>query len=274
MLRVKTFARRRAGRFEGRTRARWEEQMAGVNLSRSTIEAYTGVVGLYLRMGYRFTLNEFARWRDDELRRVKPATYNIRVHALNRYMAFVGLKYRLKPVSIHDQCFVEHELTREDFDRLCNGLLADGEYRWFSIFKLLATTGARISEFRQFTLEDVRRGYKDVLGKGSKFRRIWIPDGARREVLERFHEEGPFIVDEARQVRMKMHRFADRYGIAREPMHPHEFRHFFAREFYARTKDINRLKALMGHADMKTTVRYLRRTSESVSSGISDVVDW
>jgi site-specific recombinase XerD len=40
-------------------------------------------------------------------------------------------------------------------------------------------------------------------------------------------------------------------------IHPHLLRHWFATEYYSRTKDILSLKELLGHRDIKTTERYI-----------------
>lgn len=46
----------------------------------------------------------------------------------------------------------------------------------------------------------------------------------------------------------------------------HSLRHTFAVRFLEQTKDINALQALLGHADLKETLRYAKYTNESVRS--------
>ena len=60
----------------------------------------------------------------------------------------------------------------------------------------------------------------------------------------------------------------------KRPMHPHAFRAFFARHVYEKCKDLQFLQKLMGHASVKTTMRYLRKSSTGMRRRISRIVDW
>jgi integrase/recombinase XerD len=45
---------------------------------------------------------------------------------------------------------------------------------------------------------------------------------------------------------------------------PYSFRHTFATRFYARTKDIEALRRILGHADLKTVMRYVHIDQEQI----------
>lgn len=138
----------------------------------------------------------------------------------------------------------------------------------------MACTGVRISEALQIRREDLKVGYVDVCGKGSKYRRIWFPSSLRQSVLSTFKEDGLLLPYSDGVIRKRLHVFAKRYGIPAGPMHPHEFRAFYARNVYERCKDLKFLQDLLGHADIKTTVRYLRKTSKGISRRVSRIVTW
>ena len=242
--------------------------------ARSTTEAYCTSIRLYFKRGYRWTFEDACRWKEEEMSRVKPATVNIRIHAVNAFAEYSRVRWRLKPVKLQNQQFVECQLSVSQYERLLQCLLDDRNYRWFAAVKILACTGVRISEFLQIRREDLKVGYVDVCGKGTKYRRVWFGSKLRQDVLSIYKEDGPILPYNTGVIRKRLHAFARKYKLPKEPLHPHEFRAFFARCVYDRCRDLKFLQDLLGHADIKTTVRYLRKTSKGISRRISKIVTW
>lgn len=52
-------------------------------------------------------------------------------------------------------------------------------------------------------------------------------------------------------------RLGDRAGLAADKRHPHVLRHTFATRYYHRHRDLAGLQRLLGHADIRTTMRYV-----------------
>ncbi len=184
------------------------------------------------------------------------------------------IRFRLKPVKIQPQQYVENQLTMSQYIRLLECLFNDENLRWWASIKVLAGTGVRISEFLQIKREDLETGYVDVCGKGNKYRRVWFASSLRKEVLSLYKEPGILLPFSDGVIRKRLHSFAKKYRLKKEVLHPHEFRAFFARNVYEKTKDLRFLQNLLGHADVKTTMRYLRKTSKGISRRISKVVTW
>lgn len=65
-----------------------------------------------------------------------------------------------------------------------------------------------------------------------------------------------------------------RYGIPKEVLHPHSFRHFFAIEFLRRNQNVSLLADLLGHSTVNTTMIYLRMSQEQQKRMIDDAVVW
>lgn len=251
--------------------ARWLERQGK---SKSTISSYSNSLFLYFSRGYKWTFEDACLWKEQEMQRCKPATVNLRIHAINTYAQYSRTRWRLKPVKVQTQHFVEHQLTMSQYEKLLSCLLDDGELRWWAALKVLAGTGVRISEFLQIKREDLKIGYVDVCGKGIKYRRVWFSSKLRQEVLSTYKENGPLLPYSDGVIRKKLHAFAKKYRLPKEPLHPHEFRAFFARNVYEKCKDLKFLQDLLGHADIKTTIRYLRKTSKGISRRISKIVTW
>lgn len=242
--------------------------------SNSTIESYFTSLRLYFEAGFSWSFEDACLWKEKEMQRVKPATVNLRIHAINSYCAYTRVRWRLKPVKVQTQQFVENQLSIAQYEKLLHCLLADGNVRWWAAIKILACTGVRISEFLQIRREDLKVGYVDVCGKGTKYRRVWFSSKLRQEVLSTYKEDGPILPYNSGVIRKKLHAFAMKYKLPKEPLHPHEFRAFYARRVYEKCHDLKFLQDLLGHADIKTTVRYLRKTSKGISRRISKIVTW
>lgn len=180
--------------------------------SEATINSYASSLRLYFD-SHAWTWLDACRWKEEEMSHVKPATLNLRIYAINRYAEFMKTKWRLKPIKVQPQQFVEHQLTMAHYNKLLEGLMKDGELRWWTVIKVMACTGVRISEALQIRREDLVAGHVDIIGKGSKVRRIWFSASLRREVLSTFKEEGPLLTYDQGVIRKRLHAFAKRYGI-------------------------------------------------------------
>lgn len=241
--------------------------------SKSTIISYTSVIRNYLKQ-YRLNFDDACRWKEESMQRLKPASVNLGIHALNSFAEYNKAKFRLKPVKIQMQQYVENQMTMSQYQKLCSCLLEDDNLRWWAAIRVLAGTGVRISEFLQIKTEDLKRGYVDVCGKGTKYRRIWFPAQLRQEILSKYREPGYILPYSDGVIRKRLHSFAKKYRIPKEVLHPHEFRAFYARNVYEKCKDIKFLQDLLGHASVQTTMRYLRKTSKGIGRRISKIVTW
>ena len=63
-------------------------------------------------------------------------------------------------------------------------------------------------------------------------------------------------------------------GIPLVVVHPHSFRHRFAKNFIEKHNDIALLADLMGHESIETTRIYLRMTASEQQKIVDKVVTW
>lgn len=140
-----------------------------------------------------------------------------------------------------------------------------------------------MSELRQFRARHVNDGYMDIVSKGQKLRRVWIPEMLCKESARwkskanpddlLFPGKGDNAIS-ARGISLGLKRVALRYGIDQSVVYPHSFRHLFAKNFIERYPDIALLADLMGHESIETTRIYLRRTASEQRTAIDKVIDW
>ena len=77
-----------------------------------------------------------------------------------------------------------------------------------------------------------------------------------------------------RGIAQNLKKLAEKYGIDPTVVHPHSFRHLFAKNFLSKNNDLVLLADLMGHESVDTTRIYLQRSTLEQSRLVDRVVDW
>ena len=149
--------------------------------------------------------------------KMKPATVNLRVWAINLYTKFLSniftaaedkiIKPKLQIPSISPeynlketaalQWFpilrnvpssrkqsLENTISLDEYNTLKDYLLKEGKLKEYLLVRILAGTGMRPSEVLRITGNDVKRGYVDMVSKRSKSRRIYFTDSLRLALQE------------------------------------------------------------------------------------------
>lgn len=253
-------------------------------LSQNTIAAYTISMRQFFESHTDISKKNALAWKQElQERGLSPKTINIRLNAYNIYCAMLGNEAdTVKTMRIHQASAVSNVISETDYKKLLSGLAKDENRRWYFGVKLLAATGARVSEYIRLKKSDFDRGYAEMWTKG-KVRRIYIPDSFRKEAAEyySFLESRDYLISNryggqitSRGVSEVLQNLAARYGIDKKVMHPHSFRHFFAIEFLKRNSNLSLLADVMGHSDVSTTAIYTRMTQEQQISAVNNVVSW
>ena len=213
-----------------------------------------------------------------------PKTANNRIGAINAYLDYIEFDgIRLKGVRIQQKPFLDNVISNEQYARMRDGLKRDGEWFWYYIVRYLGCTGARVSELRQFRVRHIVDGYMDIISKGQKLRRVWIPEALCRESSLWKAEADPDDLlfpgrgdgaISARGISLGLKRAAHRYGIDQSVVYPHSFRHLYAKNFIERNPNIALLADLMGHESIETTRIYLRRTANEQRAAVDEAIDW
>ena len=251
-----------------------------------TIESYLYAIRqMESRIGNNPKSSDLLDHKDWLSARYAAKTANLRITAINSYLDFIGSSsLRLKGLRIQQKPYLDNVISQADYELLRDSLKRDGEIYWHFVVRFLTCTGARISELRQFTVKSVKTGYLDLISKGQKLRRIYIPTSLQRDALEWLNdskrETGYIFLSvrakpmTARGISMGLKRFAVKYGIEQDVVYPHSFRHRFAKNFIAKNPDIAFLADLMGHESLETTRVYLRRTASEQRAAVDATIDW
>lgn len=249
-----------------------------------TVESYLHVALVYQETYSTVDEISLHSYRDDLMRACKPGTVNQRIHALNRYLRHLGREdLLLHGVRMQPGTFAEHTITDADYKLLLSALLSGGHLRDYHAVRLMATTGMRVSELLGTEVAHIERGYLDVHSKG-KARRIHIPDATCEEAASWLAGEGRscgrLLLNRygepisSRGLACQLKARAVECGLDAATVHPHAFRHLFARKFLEAGGDIAFLADLLGHSSVETTRTYLRRTSAEQHDALNKLVDW
>jgi len=259
---------------------------------------------------YRAALDDFAAWyrgaygeepdpallTDEEarewraylsgVRNLKAATVNLRLSAVKGLARFCGR--RLEVRGVRQVRPPVEPLTGRELGRLLAAVEGD---RWLdkrntAIIVLMARAGLRVGKVVALDLEDVelnqRSGWALIRrGKGMKERRVPLSLEARRalaaylEMRPEWAGEPLFVTKTgqrmvARDVQRMVTDAARRAGLARQ-VTPHTLRHTFATRFLRKGGDLATLRALLGHASIATTSRYLHPDAARVQEMVEEL---
>ena len=259
--------------------------LAKTNLAENTITSYVWTVTYYLEHYKDVNKKNLLAYKGYLVENFKPQTVNLRLQAVNKFLEFSKQeKLRMKFVKAQQKNFLENVISDADYKFLKTKLKADGYDQWYFVVWFMAATGARVSELLQIKAEHVSVGYLDLYSKGGKMRRIYIPkklcDEATKWLKERDLTTGYLFTNRTgnclstRGIAIQLKHFAENYGINREVVYPHSFRHRFAKNFLEKFNDIALLADLMGHESIETTRIYLRRTASEQQKIVDRVVTW
>lgn len=251
--------------------------------SENTIDGYKYDIKAFFATYPEINKKNMLAFKQQQMERWKPKTAARRILAMNRYCEFLGHpEWKVKRIKIHKNTCVENVITVDEYHRLLDGLQKDGNEKGYWIIKYLAKTGARVSEFTRLTKSGLKKGYCEMWTKG-KIRRIYIPQSLIEESRDYFNKESdsdylflsqmgkPYTT---RGIDANIKHWGKKYGIRKEVLYPHSFRHLYAIEFLKKNSNIALLADLMGHSSVSTTSIYLRLSKAEQMEQFNQASDW
>lgn len=254
-------------------------------LSENTIRAYCYAINDYFSRFQIVSQDNLLNYKHYLIDNYSPSTVNQRIRAMNRYLKFIGRDdLPLQGVRIQQNSFLGDTLDYETYNYFKKCLSRESDLQWYFIVSVLSTTGIRVGELVEIEAREVYLGYIDIFGKGGKCRRVFLRESLRDELLRWMRrenrEEGPLFRNRfsgqitTRGVSLQIGRLARKYGIDPSKVHPHAFRHLFAKKFLEKTGDVALLADLLGHSSIETTRIYLRKTVEEQRRIVEKVITW
>lgn len=211
-----------------------------------------------------------------------PNTTNNYLVVLNKFFKFIGNKNLcVKIIKQQTKFSVEYSLSKTDYHRLLRTAKKYEEYDNYIILRILAETGIRISELAFFKIEDLDKTMK--IQKKGKVREIPVKLDLLREIRkycrDRKIKEGLIIFNPKTgksyansTIWRRLKKMAGRARISKDAVHPHAFRHYFAK-CYLETypNDIAGLADILGHNSLETTRIYTKLTNKEKELKIRNI---
>ncbi len=280
---------------------------------RSIYTVLANVEKVFCIMGGTMSMQSLTEYRNNrEDADIAPATINGELNAAHVYMRFLAEKYgekllsfKVRLIPVQAKQYIDNVITRADYDfMVAEAMKNTKKPNVYLAIRIMGTTGVRRCELLQVKVENVKLGYIDVLGKGAKRRRIYFPKKAREEILDYLSGLGVdsgYVIRRwwkkdatdsdafmgntrsdniceirnfERTLNKQITEFGRKLGIDEEVLHPHGFRHFFAKEFLKHRLDISLLADLLGHSSLDITRIYLKMTSREQADVVDETVDW
>jgi len=256
----------------GETLAAFQRHLQEAERRPATVAKYLREIQAFagsLRPGQLVTKEAVLAWKEALAQRCAPSTVNGKLAALNTFFSFLGWgECRVRALRRQRELFRDpgRELHKGDYLRLLAAARQARNWRLYYLMETLASTGVRISELQYVTVQTLRTGRVWVEGKGKGRLVLLTPKLCR--VLAKYCRQrgitaGPVFVTrtgrpmDRSNIWKALHTLCQTAGVEARRVFPHNFRHLFARAFYALEKDIAKLADLLGHASVETTRIYI-----------------
>lgn len=251
------------------------------DLSKNTVSLYGYAAACFLEYqnGESITKQAVQLYAAKLEKKYQPATVNLYLVALNQFLLWLGQEdCCIKIRSSSRKKRVENVIDREEYEKLLKYLKRKNDEKYYAILRTLAGTGIRISELQYITVETLQEGIAEVHNKG-KTREIYMSESLRRDLVlyckRRKIMSGPVFLGSRKRpitrgaINQKLLKIAEAAGVEKTKVHPHAFRHLFAKEYMKTYRNIAELSCVLGHESVETTMIYLANSSREYIERVS-----
>jgi integrase len=237
-----------------------------------TLISYTSCLNrTALVLGGNFELSRFnietidllkKRWRDE----LSPTTININLRSVKAFLNWlhergkINSVPRIKPVAGEKQD--PQYISNADFDAICKATTP----HCVRVFEFYRQTGLRLSEPFHATLNGNYLTIEAEYAKGRRSRDIYLTYDLI-EIFGIIHKKGYQPGYYSRE----FHKAAKQAGVIGRKFH--SLRHTAALRLYLRTKDIHEVFRQLGHANLNTTLIYMRYDPKKLMTDFPDLVN-
>ena len=179
----------------------------------------------------------------------KPSTINGKIVSINKFLKYLGYEFKAKAIKVQNKMYIENIISNREFEKLIRACKENK--RDYTIIMTLANTGLRISELLSLTINDTKKESIYIYGKGGKGREL-ILSPQLKKILNDYIDN-----------------YKKKTGISKEKMHPHSFRHFYAKYLISKGVGLDIIQTLLGHENINTTSIYTKSSKKELVSIIN-----
>ena len=209
----------------------------------------------------------------------KPSTINGKIVSLNKFLKYLGYEFKAKAIKIQNKMYIENIISEREFEKLIR--VCKDNVRDYTIIMKLANTGLRISELLSLTINDIKKESIYIYGKGGKGRELILSPQLKKilnNYIENYrmktHKRLLFTGERGALKRNAINKMLFKYqkktGISKDKMHPHSFRHFYAKYLINKGVGLDVIQTLLGHENINTTAIYTKSSKKELISIINN----
>ncbi|WP_283699264.1 tyrosine-type recombinase/integrase [Clostridium perfringens] len=209
----------------------------------------------------------------------KPSTINGKIVSINKFLNYLGYEFKAKAIKIQHKMYIENIISEREFEKLIRA--CKDNKRDYTIIMTLANTGLRISELLSLTINDIKKESIYIYGKGGKSRELILSPQLKKilnDYIENYrmktHKRLLFTGERGALKRNAINKILLKYQkktrISKEKMHPHSFRHFYAKYLINKGVGLDVIQTLLGHENINTTAIYTKSSKKELISIINN----
>ena len=203
---------------------------------------------------------------------------------INKFLKFYGYhNCTLKKFKTQRKTSLDDPIWEQEHKRMLRWSKRLGMEDMYFILEIFAYTGCRVNELKFFTVESLNSNYiKKVFNKG-KERTIILRNDLKRSLKDyckrKNIKSGYIFVSDVKPQQMwnnstiwrRLKRIARAAKINPDKIHPHAWRHLFAKKAKEAGIDLDELQDILGHADIKTTAIYTQTSNREKKDKIEKI---
>ena len=262
-------------------------------LSEGTLKKYETDLKVFFKfMEYKYNRSNIKSITEEEGRNIlnkyinylkregyKPSSINGKIITINKFFKYLGVNYKAKTIKIQSKMYIENIISEKEFKKLLKA--CEDNKRDYTIIMTLANTGLRVSELLSLTVNDISKESIYIYGKGGKGRELILSPQLKKilnDYIENYrmktHKRLLFTGERGALKRNAINKILSKYqqktGISKEKMHPHSFRHFYAKYLINQNIGLDLVKTLLGHENINTTAIYTKTSKKELLSVINN----
>lgn len=206
---------------------------------------------------------------------------------INKFLKYLGFKdCTLKKFKTQRKTSIDDPIWEQEHKRMLRWAKKLDMEEMYFILEIFAYTGCRVDELRFFTVESLDSNYiKKVYNKG-KERTIILRNDLKRDLKNYCKRKGItsghiFVSTSIKAKKgamwnnstiwRRLKRIAKAAKINPDKIHPHAWRHLFAKKAKEAGIDLDELQDILGHADIKTTAIYTQTSNREKKAKIEKI---
>ena len=204
----------------------------------------------------------------------RPTTINRKLVALDMFLKINEMSLIVLKQKVQLQNFLDNVLSSKEIDMIIDKAMNNNDYRFITYIQTLKYLGVRAFEALNLKLIDINKDTIFIIGKGKKYRQIFVPDKLRmiwNEYVNKYRvntSEYLFNGQRGRCVKSTFSKGIIKYGtmanIERDKLHLHSIRHQYCKSMADKNLSIEVIADLAGHSDVNVTRRYMAKSKKEL----------